>query len=367
MTEPYRVAVTLEQCWHRVPGGVARAALESARALLAHPEVAQIGVSARHRHPAPAAFDPPIEVRPLPLPRPVLYESWHRARWPVVQRATGPVDVIHATGMAVPPHSAPLVVTVHDLAFLYEPAHSTPRGLRFFHRSIELARRDADLVIAPSRATIDDCLVYGFDPDKLRLVPWGIDPISATDEEVASVRGRFGLSRPYVLWTGTIEPRKNLPTLLEAFGRLGRAGVDLVLAGPAGWNEDLEPLVAPVRERVRTLGFLGPRELRALYAGADVFCFPSTREGFGLPVLEAMAQGTPVVTSSLTATAEVAGDAALLVDPLDAEALADALAAVLDDPTLASRLGAEGRARAADQTWARTAERLAAVYLEVAR
>jgi glycosyltransferase involved in cell wall biosynthesis len=363
-----RVAVTLEQCWHRVPGGTAQAALESIRAVQAHADVEQVGVSAWHRRPPAPAWRPPVEVRALPLPRRALYAAWHRARRVRVERAAGPVDVIHATGMAVPPPSAPIVVTVHDLAFLRDPSRATRHGMAFFTRSIELAQRDATIVIAPSEATLADCRAQGFDPARLRLVPWGIDPRPASGDEVAAVRARHGLWPRYVLWTGTIEPRKNLPRLLEAFTRLDRHDVQLVLVGPQGWNEDLSALLAPIEERVAALGFVAPDELRALYAGSEVFCYPSLEEGFGLPVLEAMAQGAAVVTSSTTSTAEVGGDAAVLVDPTDVAALADALGSLLDDPDRRARLGADGRRRAVEVfPWSVTAAALEAVYREAAR
>jgi glycosyltransferase involved in cell wall biosynthesis len=169
-----------------------------------------------------------------------------------------------------------------------------------------------------------------------------------------------------VLWTGTIEPRKNLPTLLRAFARVD-SDARLVLVGPQGWNEDLDRLIAPVRSRVHVVGFVPPDDLEPLYAGASVFCYPSLREGFGLPVLEAMAQGTPVVTSSGTSTAEVGGDAAVLVDPRDADALADAINGLLGDSARASALGERGRRRAATFTWERTAGALDAAYHEATR
>ncbi len=362
------MAVTLEQCWHDVPGGTAQAALESVRAVLAHGRVDQIGVSARHRHDPEPAWTPPIPVRPLPLPRLALYESWHRLRRPEVQRATGPVDVIHATGMAVPPPSSPLVVTVHDLAFLDAPAHFTRRGVSFFHRAIDLARRDATLVIVPSAATLAACRDHGFSADRLRHVPWGIDPRPASPAEVSAARRRHGLDGPYVLWAGTIEPRKNLPALLDAFASLPERGARLVLVGPQGWNTDLDHRLRRLGDRVRSVGFVSPEELRALYAGASVFCFPSLQEGFGLPVLEAMAQGTPVVTSCGTATEEVVGDAGVLVEPRDVAALAEALGGLLDDPVGAAELGRRGARRAvSDFSWEITASRLEAVYEEAAR
>jgi glycosyltransferase involved in cell wall biosynthesis len=275
------------------------------------------------------------------------------------------VAVIHATAVAIPPKTAPLVVTIHDLAFLADPSHPTRHGGRFFRRATNLARRHADLVLCPSRATMAECEAAGFDPARLRLVPWGVTATPATEAEIERVRRVHRLRRPYVLFAGTVEPRKNLAGLTAAFRRLDGRDVDLVLVGPAGWNERLADRISDLGDRARALGFVPARDRDALLAGAAVFCYPSLREGFGLPVLEAMAQGTPVVTSMGTATEEVADGAGLLADPNDPASIADALAKVLDDATLAADLGAQGRARAAAFTWERTAERTAAAYAEL--
>lgn len=363
-----RVAVTLEQCWHEVPGGTAWSALESLRALQRFADIELVGVSARHGSPPPEPWVPPVPVKSLPLPRLALYEAWHWLRRPRVERATGHVDLIHATGMAVPPRTAPLVVTVHDLVFLREPGHSTCRGLMFFRRAIELARRDADLITVPSQATWDDCVENGFDPAKLRLVPWGIAAERVDEAMVDSARQHFGLDKPYVLWVGTIEPRKNLSVLIDAFGLIGDEETELVLVGPRGWNEDLDLLVGATvaRDRVRVLGFVTPGELRGLYAGCSVFCMPSSHEGFGLPVLEAMAQGAAVVTSRGTATEEVIGDAGIVVDPTDADAIAHAISRLLTDRVEAERFGRAAASRAATFSWEATAKLLESVYLEAA-
>jgi glycosyltransferase involved in cell wall biosynthesis len=349
-----RVAFTLEQCWHRVPGGTAVAAVELAEALVARGDVEVVGVAASHRHPPDPA--PPIPVRQLPLPRAGLYEAWHGLRRPKVERATGLVDVVHATTIIVPPRSAPLVVTIHDLAFLHDPSFFTRRGLRFFHRGLQLARDDADLVLCSSQATLDDCTANGLERDRLRLVPLGVTVVEPTPDQLRAVRERHGLCRPYLLFVGTREPRKNLTRLVEAFAGIG-TGHDLVLAGPAGWGDTSPPPGTIV------LGVVARPELRSLYAGADAFVYPSLREGFGLPVLEAMAQGTPVVTSRGTATEEAAGGAAVLVDPTDVDDLRRGIREAL---ARAPELAAAGRARAATASWARCAELTVAAYREVA-
>ncbi|MDQ3772802.1 MAG: glycosyltransferase family 4 protein [Actinomycetota bacterium] len=365
MTDRLRVAMTFEQCWHRVPGGTAVATLGVAGALARRAGIELIGVAARHRATAPEAWRPPVPVRHLPLPRLALYESWHRLRAPAVERATGRVDVIHATSMPVPPRSAPVVLTIHDLAFLRNAAHFTRRGNSFFRRGLELALKDADLVLCPSRTTIADCMNAGFDESVLRLVPHGVELHAVTEPEVERVRARHNLARPYVLWTGTVEPRKNLPGLLKAWSSL-ESEADLVLVGPRGWNEDLDDLVGSARERIKVLGFLPQTDLAPIYAGAAVFCYPSFTEGFGLPVLEAMTQGTPVVTSSGTSTEEIGEGAALLVDPTDPSSIAEAIGRVLGDAHLASELARQGRARAATYSWDNSAQLTLAAYREVA-
>jgi len=359
------VALTLEQCWHDVPGGTAVAAVGMAAALARRADLHVVGVAARHASPPPPDWIPPVAVRHLPFPRLFLYEAWHRFRWPAVQRATGKVDLIHATSIAIPPRSAPLVVTIHDLLFLKEPKHFTARGLSFFKRGLKLAMQDADLVLCSSRATRDHCLEVGFNEERLRLVPLGIDEQPATATDVARVRERFGLTRRYVMWTGTIEPRKNLRGLLSAWRTLDRDDVDLVLVGPKGWREDLDELARNKSSTIKILGFVPRAHLNALYAGAEVFCFPSFREGFGFPVLEAMVQGTPVVTSAGTSTEEIAAGAAELIDPHDASSIADAVARILDDSQLATRLKDAGIQRAASYSWDATGQRVAAAYEEL--
>jgi len=325
-----------------------------------------VGVSAWHRNPPQEPFAPGITVEAVRLPRAGLYWGWHRMRRPSVERAAGPVDAIHATGMAVPPPTAPLAVTVNDLAFLRHPDCFTPRGLRFFARSLELTRTDADLVVCPSQHTADDCIGAGIDGDRVRLVPYWTDDRLAPPDEADGVRRRYGLADRFVLWVGTAEPRKNLAGLLEAWQMLGRTAEELVLVGPEGWKSSRGGGLALPGQSVRRLGFVAEADKRALMRAAAAVCYPSLTEGFGLPVLEAMVQETPVVTSASGATAEVAGPAGMLVDPARPREIADALAGLLDYPDDAARLGRQGRERAlAEFTWQRTAEGLFDVYQEL--
>jgi glycosyltransferase involved in cell wall biosynthesis len=361
-----RIAVTVEQSWHVVPGGIATATVELLRALAARGDVDLVGVAARHRGWAPPDLEPPLPVRHLPLGRRALYETWQRFRVPVVERATGPVDVVHDAGYVVPPSRAPLVATVHDLFFMTYPEHYTRHSLQVFRRGFVLAQREARFVICPSRATEAACIEAGIDPERLRVVPLGVRLADADPERADRVRRRYDLERPYVLFCGTIEPRKNVRRVIRAFRAIGDRDVELLLAGPRGWREDVGGEVSALNGRARALGLVPRDDLDVLYAGAAAVVYPSLAEGFGLPVLEAMANGAAVVTSSGTATEEVAGDTALLVDPLDEEAIGAAIRRLLDDRSLAAELGSAARARAASYTWTRSAELVAAIYADAA-
>lgn len=351
-----RVAYTLEQCWHRVPGGTATAALRVASAMPATVEL--VGVAGRHPS-TPEEFRPTIPMRPLPLRGAALYHAWLGLGTPKVERATGAVDVCHSTTIIPAPSRAPLVVTVHDLAFRHYPRMFTRHGTAVFRRSLWLVRRRAALVLCSSTATLADCAAAGIPSDRLRHVPLGVDPQRATSEHVAEVRRRYSLPAEFVLFVGTLEPRKNLTRLMEAMSLL-RTPIPLVIAGVEGWGSDASGTSAT---DVRYLDFVPQRDLSALYAAASVFCYPSLFEGFGLPVLEAMAQGTPVVTSRGISTEEVAGGNAVLVEPTDVASIADGIDAALAD---AEAIGGAGLRWAATQTWDVTARATADAYADVA-
>jgi glycosyltransferase involved in cell wall biosynthesis len=362
-----RVAAVVEQSWHRVPGGTAISTVRTLDAIQRLGVIDVVGLAAGHVRQPPPHLRPTVEVKYVPLPRLWLYEVWHRFRRPSPQRFTGPVDVVHATGGAVPPPgSASLVVTVHDLAFLHRPGHFTKHGVRFLTRGFELTRRGADLVICPSDATARDCLARGVEPDRVRVIPWGVTPVEVDATDLDRVRRLYRLPAEFVLWVGTAEPRKNLRGLLAAMDRTD-VDIPLVLVGPDGWGTDLSELLDTTRHPVRHLGSVPQGDLAALYTAARVFVYPSLMEGFGMPVLEAMAQGTPVVTSSGTATEEVCGDAGHLVDPNDLDGLAGLISMLTTDDREHAQRAEAGRARAARFTWRATAEATVAAYEEAAR
>lgn len=228
-----------------------------------------------------------------------------------------------------------------------------------FERSLAEVRRRADLVLCPSTVTMLDAERAGISVERLRLVPWGVEAFEVDETQKAAVRVAHGLPREYLLFVGTVEPRKNLGRLVEALER-AECDLPLVVAGSVGWGDSG---VAP-SARVQFIGFVPEAQLPALYAGAAVFCYPSEREGFGMPVLEAMSYGTPVVTSIGTSTEEVAGGAAVLVDPFDVDDIARGV-----DEAMARRaeLSVWGLRRAARRHWSETARLTVDAYREVMR
>jgi glycosyltransferase involved in cell wall biosynthesis len=373
-----RVAITLTQCWHEVPGGTATSLQRLVDQLARSEQVELVGVGARGdlRRPAswrrqgpPGEWRPPIALRQLPLPLPVLYDAWSRTGRPRIQDTTGPVDLVHLTVPMTPPaDEVPLVATVHDLFPLTRPEMMTGRGARLMTAGLRTIRDRAARIMVPSSSVAEDCERHGVDPARVRVVPWGVAPVTVTEADVERVRRRHGLRGPYVLFVGTLEPRKNLAGLLDAMVRLSRPALTLVLVGPSGWGDAFAgPTgvgVGAVPSPVVQLGRVPEADLAALQHGAEVFCFPSLAEGFGLPVLEAMAAGAVVLTSSGTATAEVAGDGAVLVDPRDPAALAAALGELLDDHERRDELRVRARQRSLGFTWQRAADATLEVYRE---
>jgi glycosyltransferase involved in cell wall biosynthesis len=350
-----KVGVHVGQLLQPVPGGIGRY-VRGVLAGLAAPEI-----------------DPPVDVVPfaagacppdreqlltgyrdLGAPHGALrYELWHRLRRPVL--ALG-VDVVHAPSLAVPPAGrTPLVVTVHDVAFLRHPEAFTTRGVAFHRRGLEIAYREAAAVVTASNFARDELLRAGFDAARLHVAPHGVTLPEPEPDEVLDTRvRRVGVTAPFVLAVGTIEPRKGLDVLTAAFARarLAVPGLTLAIVGPRGWLA-VPGLDAP---GIRELGSVDERTLDALYRRAAVCAVPSRYEGFGLPALEAMARGCPVIASATTSLPEVVGEGGRLVDPRAVNAWADTVVELTTDPDAAAALATRGRARATEFTWVRSAQ-----------
>jgi glycosyltransferase involved in cell wall biosynthesis len=330
---------------------------------------------------APAA--PRLRVGRRRVPARLLRATWAAVAFPPVEWLAGPVDVFHATNFVAPPaRRAATVVTIHDLTYLRHPEMVTAASARYRDLVPRALRRGATVCTPTAAVGAEVADAYRLPPERLVVTPLGVGPAwrAATPPDLAWLAAS-GLPERYLLFVGNREPRKNLPTLLAAYRELlagrvpgaGRGGSGsgvppLVLVGPAGWGEALDLAGLPA-EAVRTPGYLPEDDLARVVAGAAALVFPSWYEGFGLPALEALACGTPVVATDLPALREVLGDQAELVPPGDAAALADALARVLDDPGGEPARSAR-RARAAAFTWAACARATLSAYhraLEAAR
>ena len=306
---------------------------------------------------------------------------WHRAKLPLpADWLSGPVDVYHCPDFVLPPlRRARGILTVHDLAFLMRPDCADNRLRAYLEEVVPRSISRADFIIADSENTRNDLVVLlGAQSSSIAVVPGGVEdrfePVSDA-QQLRRARRKVGLEdEPFILAIGVIEPRKNLNRLMDAFGVLKqRKGVPpdlkLVMAGGKGWLFDdifEHHAASPIRDHILMPGFVPDELLPALYSAADVFAFPSLYEGFGLPILEAMACGTPVVASRSSCLPEVADGAALLVDPNNVDGLTGAMELALIDGNLRARLIEQGRQRAREYSWRRAAEQLLGVYRRVA-
>jgi glycosyltransferase involved in cell wall biosynthesis len=264
----------------------------------------------------------------------------------------------------------PSVVTVHDITFTLHPEWFPWRARVSFAALAPWSSRAATRVLTVSECSKRDLVrKYALSPSKVTVTPLAADPRfrPATPREVGQVGGRLGLTSPYLIHLGSIHPRRNIDNLLDAFTEIAREMPDLslVLVGRVESPcESVTPLITSraLEGRVIHLGYAAEEDLPALLSGAEAMVYPSLYEGFGLPVLEAMACGTPVITSNVSALPETAGEAALLVDPRSREAIAGAMRAVLTEAPLHRRLAEAGLRRAAEFSWRRTAEATLGAY-----
>jgi glycosyltransferase involved in cell wall biosynthesis len=312
--------------------------------------------------------------------RGILYPSRLRERtirhgFPRVEWFGG-FDVLFATNFVPPPtRAARVVATVHDLAFRRFP-ETAPQAVRWWREAVQNTVHRATRVIVPSEWTKRDLLeLYGAPEARVAVIPLAVDDEvyrPPSEERILDVRRGFGIDGPYLIALGR-GPRKNLPRLLAAFAALpADIRPTLVIAGAREWSPDgsdpgpdaLRALPGEVRSAVRLVGYLPERDKVALLGGAIGLAFPSLYEGFGFPLLEAMACGTPVLTSDASSLPELAGDAALLVDPHDVDAIREGLQALVTDDGVRGRLRVAGLARASGFDWTQTARRTAAVLHE---
>ncbi len=344
---------------------------------------ARVWVNSR-RHPLPANdpwhSSPAFSTRRTRIPGRVLLRSWQYLRWPPVERLAGPLDLIHSPASYIPPtRRARRLITIHDVYFKHAPDHVEPYGGRYFLNTFERGLPALDHVIAVSRFTRDEFLRhYPIDPDRITVVPHGVDfdrfheRAEAADDACLTA---LGIEPPYFFCVATIEPRKNLGALVEAYAKARQiARTDagelprLIIAGQQGWDVgafEARLDEARLRDRIQLTGYVPNAALPALYRQALGFIFPSLYEGFGLPVLEAMACGCPTLISQTASLPEVAGEAAAYFDPKDTSSIANVLARFVTDPSMRNSLREAGLKQVRSFDWATTARKTLEVYKRV--
>ena len=286
------------------------------------------------------------------MPARLAQASWRIAGVPSIDRLTGPVDIVHATNFVLPAVGrTPGVVTVHDLSYLREDTWPGGRRLRGL---VPWSLERAASIVVPTYAVAGELIErYGVAAGRVHVTYEGVAPVFFGARPLsAAALSRMGIPGPFILAVGTLEPRKNLEKLLKAWKAASDSvvGWTLTLAGPRGWGPDL-----PRTSNVVPLGWVGDETLPGLLAAAELFCYPSLYEGFGLPPLEAMAAGTPALVGRYNCAEEVLGDAAELVEPNDVEAMREGLVALVQDPLKRQRMARAGRVKALAYTWERTA------------
>ncbi len=294
--------------------------------------------------------------------------AWEQFAWPLLA-SRYQLDLLHGLGFVTPiANRRPAVVTVYDLSFLHYPERYPFLKRTYLNSQSRRSCRKARRVVTISEASRQDIAEqYGLAPEQIEIVSPGVGRsfLPLPNSEVERFRQRKELPSQFFLHVGTLQPRKNLPVLFEALARLGRPEVPLVLVGGPGWH--VEEIYAKVNafqlaDRIRFAGYVSDAELPLWYNAATALVFPSLYEGFGMPVAQAMACGTPVITSNASAMPEVAGTAGLLFDPADVSTLAKHMATVLDEPHVVATMREEGLDRAGRYTWPKAGKAMHAIY-----
>jgi len=366
------VALYVSQLAPAGPTGIHRYATEIARALISlDPDRYRMVTSAEDA--PPIWFPHDIPVTRLPGPRRVLHLSWYLAHRPPIERFIGTTDLVHVLSPTFPvPSRAPIVYTIHDLQHIDDASAFRRREARLGAAALRDAARRARRIITVSEAVAERTVaLLGVDRARISVVHHGIGErfhVPAPDGVVGDVTSRYGVEAGrYLLYVGKVEDRKNVTTLVRAIAKRG-PGVRLVVTGPPGFgagNVTAEIERLGLSAQIVLTGHVPDADLLPLMAGALALVHPSEFEGFGFTPLEAMALGTPAIASRAGSLPEVLGDGALLLEPRDANAWADAMSRVERDAAFARDLGERGRRHASRFTWERAAKETAAVHDEV--
>ena len=360
-------------------GGIGRYTRELIRALVSinsadelHLFSARIPDSTPFPESLPSAAN--VSYHTAPLSERWLYRLWYRVRLPVpVQWATGPLDLFHSPDFVLPPTSGniPTLLTVHDLSFLHYPETFPDALVDYLNRIVPWSVNRSTHILADSIATREDLLsLWQVPAEKVTVLYSGVSerfrPLEDS-RKITAVRQKYGLDeRPYVLAVGTVQPRKNYQMLIRAFRPVAmHLPHDLAFAGGKGWLDvgmKSEVERQGLNERVRFTGFVADEDLPALYCGASMLAFPSLYEGFGLPVLEAMACGLPCIISDASSLPEVGGDAAIQIPPTNETMWAEAMLGLLTDEEKQAKMIEAGFSQARSFSWNKAARKLVKVY-----
>jgi len=344
-------------------------------------------LDSRNRYTLVVSKDSPLNSTPslphnftfkmLPLSERLLTILWHRLDLPLsIDRWAGPFDLFHSPDFVLPPlRRAPGILTVHDLSFIQHPDGAAPKLRRWLNKVVPDSVNRAQHILADSQSTKEDLeKLLNVAPNKISIVGAGIEsrfkPI-ADAQKLDRLRQKYRLPERFILGLGTLEPRKNYEGLIEAFNLLqvDHPDLHLVIAGGKGWLYDSifeAAKKSPASSRVHLIGFVADEDLPALYSLAQVFAFPSHYEGFGIPALEAMACGAPVVAANNSSLPEIAGKAAVLLPATDTTALSNAICQFVSHPSLREEYTKAGIEQAKKFTWETAAEKLLKVYQSLA-
>ncbi len=309
-----------------------------------------------------------IESSRLPTQRPIVRILWEQMLWPLAA-ARQKLDLLHSPAFVTPViKTRPAIVTVYDLSFIHYPERFPPLQRAYLtsqtRRSCHQARRVVT-ISASGRQDVHEC--FGLPLDKIEVVHPGVESIfcPVPADEVEAFRKREQLPNQFILHVGTLQPRKNIPLLISAFARLEQPELELVLVGGKGWSyQEIYDKVTELglEKRVRFAGYVPDDELPLWYNAASVLVLPSVYEGFGMPVAQAMACGTPVIAAETSSLPEAAGGAARLFDPQDEMALAEQMVTVLDDSQIAAKMRQQGLTQAQHFSWQQAGQKMAAIY-----
>lgn len=372
----HRIAIDYTPAFEQ-SGGIGRYAREltSALAALDEDNAYRLFVSGAAADTLPPAPSPNFQWRATAISPRWLARIWHRARLPLpVELFTGQIELYHATDFVLPytRPSTRTLLTVHDLSFVRVPEAASPPLKAYLDAVVPRSVERADHVLADSVATKDDLIeLYKTPADKITVLYSGVGQRFrriSDQSALESTRAKYQLSDlSYVLSVGTVQPRKNYSRVIRALAQLRATGLDMhyAIAGAKGWlEEEMQQTIASagMEDYVHILGHVDDEDLPALYSDSRMLLMPSLYEGFGLPILEAMACGVPVITSKISSLPEVAGDAAILVDPIDTDAIRIAILSVETDTTLREQLVQKGYRQAERFSWQRSAAQLLSVY-----